>query len=358
VTINSSSAQRWGFQASPRLASDASSRGAGTLVRINDNTQLLPPRETIQWITHTAAGTRRGTSGPVSFEFDWTAPAEASGDVNFYVAANAANNNGINTGDQIYTASATLTPAAAQTPLPVISQSGVVNAASFASGIAAGSWVAIRGTNLAPTTRVWAQADFQGDRLPMSLDGVSVTVNGRSAPVYFISPEQLNVLSPADDSTGPVSVMVKTSAGESAPVSATLARFAPALFPFEPQNRRFAAAVSLDGTYVAPSGLFGNAATSRPARPGELIQLFGTGFGPTDPSVPVDRIFSGAAPLSTRVDVAIGGAAATVQFAGTSSNGLNQFNVTVPQSLSAGEHDVVLTIGGVSTPALKLAVAP
>ena len=66
------------------------------------------------------------------------------------------------------------------------------------------------GGNLSPPgdTRIWQPSDFVGDQLPTELDGVSVTVNGEPAYIYYISPTQLNVLTPPDLTTGPTSVVV------------------------------------------------------------------------------------------------------------------------------------------------------
>jgi uncharacterized protein (TIGR03437 family) len=353
VTIEHPNARRWGFEVSPRSGNGET--GAGVLASVNDQTQVLPPADSKMWVTHTSAGTRSGTPGPVSFEFDWTAPSSAVGDINFYVAANAANASGNNQGDEIYTTTARLSPAASGPP--AISQNGVVNAASFRPGISAGSWITIGGTNLASTTREWAAADIVNGVLPTSLDGTKVTINGKPAAVAFISPTQINALAPDDESTGNVNVVVTTPAGESVAVASTLQRFAPAFFQFGPADKRYAAAVHTDRAYVAPAGLFGAGATSRPARSGDVIQLFGTGFGPTNPAVPTNRAFSGSAALTNNVQITIGGIAATVQFAGISSNGLDQFNVVIPAGVPAGDQPVVATIGGVTTPSgVNLAV--
>lgn len=351
VTITDSAGQRWGFEVSPRLASDAANSGAGSLAVSNSNAQVLPVNGTKQWVTHTSAGTRPGTSGPATFEFDWTAPATDVGPVEFYAAANAANNSNSNSGDSIYTTKIILTPAAANTTKPAISDAGVVNGASFQAGIAAGSWISIVGTNLATNTRIWDdKKDFSGDRLPTALDGTSVKVNGKDAAVYFISPTQINVQAPDDSSTGNVNVVVTTPAGDSPPMVAALQQFAPAFFPFEPQSRKYAAAVgSSDGVFLGPNGLFGSTVTTRPAKPGEIILLFGTGFGPTNPAVPAGQVFSGAAPLTNAVSLTIGGVTADVAFAGLSGAGLYQFNVTVPATVANGDQALAATIGGIKT---------
>ncbi|MFV2039194.1 MAG: glycosyltransferase, partial [Acidimicrobiales bacterium] len=93
-----------------------------------------------------------------------------------------------------------------------------------------------------------------------------------------------------DEARGDVNVRVENDNGSSDPVVVTLRTEAPGFFAFDPQGRRFVAAVRNDGsTFVGPENLFGNAPLPlpmRPAKPGELIQLFCTGFGRTNPPVP------------------------------------------------------------------------
>jgi uncharacterized protein (TIGR03437 family) len=96
----------------------------------------------------------------------------------------------------------------------------VVNSASFRSGIAEGSWVTVTGSNLSSTTRAWTGADIVNGQLPLSLDGVSVTVGGVSATLAYISPGQVNVLAPLSV-TGTVSVTL-TNSGGSASFTANL----------------------------------------------------------------------------------------------------------------------------------------
>jgi uncharacterized protein (TIGR03437 family) len=232
---------------------------------------------------------------------------------------------------------------------PHISPSGVTNAASFQAGIASGSWITIYGDHLSATTRIWTGADFISNKLPTSLDGVSVKVNGKDAPVYFISPTQINALSPSDSALGSVPVTVTNAQGTAAG-TATLQTYLPGFFLFDPEDRRYLAAVHADGSFLGKAGLFGNAAVTHPAKPGEIISLFGTGFGPTNPAVPTDEIFAGAAPLAVpgQLAIRIGGIAATVKFAGLVGQGLYQFNVVVPD-VHDGDQSVVATIAGVSS---------
>ena len=242
-------------------------------------------------------------------------------------------------------------------PPAAMSVTKVENAASYAPGIEGGSWVSIIGTGLASTTRIWLASDFVGlgNGLPLSLDGVSVTINGKSAAVYYISSTQLNVQAPTDSSLGTVSVAVKNSSG-SASGTATLQTYAPAFFPFtqaggvSSTTPVYAAAVHLDGNYVVPVGYYGSGYSSRPATPGETLEIYGTGFGPTNPAAPAGQIVSGAPPLTdpTQLQIRIGGVLATVTYAGLTAVGEYQFNVVVP-ALPNGNQPIVATIGGLTS---------
>ena len=92
---------------------------------------------------------------------------------------------------------------APKVPVPNITL--VANAFGDTPLIAPNTWVEIKGTNLAPAsdTRIWQGSDFTVDYLPLRLDDVSVTVNGRVAYPYFISPTQVNILTPPDPLSGP-----------------------------------------------------------------------------------------------------------------------------------------------------------
>lgn len=236
--------------------------------------------------------------------------------------------------------------------LPSISANGVVNAASFAPGLARGSWASIFGLRLAPDTpvegRQWEARDFVDNKLPTSLDGVSVTIGGAPAAVYFIRYDQINVQIPTGIGVGSdIPIVVTTSEGASQPYPATISDFAPAFFWNQANDTRYVAAQHADYTYVGPPGLFPGA-NFHPALPGEVILLYGTGFGPTDPPVPSGIIVTQAARISQPVTVRIGGLPAP---AGgyLSGAGLYQLNVTVPAGLAAGDHPVVAEVAGQQT---------
>src|ERR1019366_9139419 len=86
----------------------------------------------------------------------------------------------------------------APAPRPTITAGGGVDAAGYGQAIAPGTWVSVFGTALSATTRAWRDADFVNGSLPTTLDGVSVTIDGKPAAVAYISPTQINVLATDD----------------------------------------------------------------------------------------------------------------------------------------------------------------
>jgi uncharacterized protein (TIGR03437 family) len=229
---------------------------------------------------------------------------------------------------------------------PVIT--AVANGASFKPGVVANSWVTIQGTGLAPKTDDWSNSIVNG-ALPKSLDGVSVTMGGKPAYVYFISAGQLNVLAP-DVPAGPISVTVTTPGGTSASFATTASVYDPAFFLW-PGNQ--AVATRTDFSFATKPGTFAGATTVA-AKPGETIILWATGFGPTTPAapggfaVPSDRTYATAALPS----INIGNIPALVDGAALApgSAGLYQIAVKVPGSLTDGDWPVQASIGGVQSP--------
>ena len=111
---------------------------------------------------------------------------------------------------------------------------------------------------------------------------------------------------------------------------------------------KYAAATHANGVGVGPATL-GSGGNFAPAKPGETIQLFGTGFGaPTLPS-PAGQVPAAPAALANTVTVTVGGQPAVVQYAGVVSSGLDQLNVVVPSNLPDGDTPIVATINGMST---------
>jgi uncharacterized protein (TIGR03118 family) len=232
---------------------------------------------------------------------------------------------------------------------PVISNNGVINAAGYQLGAAPYTFVSIIGNNLAATTRSWQTSDFVNGQLPRSLDGVGVTVNGAPAYISYISPTQLNVLMPA--ATAPGTMQTTNNGLTGASVAVQYYQLTPAFFQVGASG--FATATHADGTLIGPLGQF--TASTRPARVGEIIVLYGNGFGATSPPQPEGSLVTAPLPLVTPPAILIGGAPAQVIYAGLTGTGLYQFNIVVPQ-VDPGNVDLTAQIGSVTTPPTMLAI--
>lgn len=223
-----------------------------------------------------------------------------------------------------------------------------MSGASFQPGIVPGSWLTIKGTNLSPVASdTWDKAIVDG-KLPTSLDGVSVNVGSKPAYVYFISPGQINVQAP-DVGTGPVPVTVTTPSGTSVSTTATVATQAPAFFLW-PGNQ--VVATRQDASLAVKNGTFAGATTVA-AKPGDVLILWATGFGPTNPpvaagiQVPSDKIYN-----TNPVTVKIGSADAQVFGAALSPGyaGLYQVAIQVPASMADGDYVIRATVSGSTSP--------
>ena len=234
---------------------------------------------------------------------------------------------------------------------PVINPGGIVPASSSVSTIQPGEWVSLYGELLSGSTASW-NGDF-----PKSLEGTSVTINGRAAYLSFVSPTQINMQAPDDTSTGTVPVQVTTAFGTSTS-TVTLAHVAPSFLLLD--NKHVAGIILRSngsgayggGSYdiLGPTGNSLGYATVA-AKPGDTIELFAVGFGPTDPSVPAGQAFSGAAPIISPISIFINNVSVTPSFVGLSSASLYQINLTVPTgSGTGGDVSLVATVGGVQTP--------
>ena len=202
--------------------------------------------------------------------------------------------------------------------------------------------------NLAPAgdSRVWMTSDFVNNQMPKQLDGVSVTVNGKNAYVYYISPTQVNVLTPADAMQGPVQVLVTNNAAASASFTAQAQTVSPSFFVFN--GGPYVAATHANGTYLGPASLYPGLTT--PAKPGEVIALYANGFGSTSTPV-VSGSVSQSGSLPTPPVIKIGGVNAIVQYYSLVGPGEFLFNVAVPASIADGDQLITATYKGSATQA-------
>lgn len=241
---------------------------------------------------------------------------------------------------------------ASSTAVPTISQSGVVSGAGFQPGIAPNSWITIFGTNLSSITDTWTSSLVDGT-LPTAFDGVKVSVGGEPAYIYSINSTQIDALAP-NMGTGTVPVTVTNSNGTSAAITVTAQAVQPAVFQW-PGN--YAVATREDYSLVVKNGTF-SGATTTPAAPGELIILWGSGFGPASPAAPVGVVTPSLTTYGTAntVTVTVGGLPATVYGAALAAGnaGLYQVAIQIPTSLANGDYAVVATVSGAQSPSTTL----
>lgn len=366
IQVTDPAQQRWGFELTARLNSDLQNKQAGEFTVIDNFTQVIcqdsGPRPCLSgpsFIEHTSAGTRNGTNGGAAFQFDWTPPSSDVGPITFYVAGNAANGNGSSAGDFIYTSSVQLDPAIPAPPS--VTAGNIVNNANSAPGpLAPNSWATAYGSDLGVTTRTWSDADFNNGGLPVSLDGVGVVLTFFGAPrlayVGYVSPTQVTFLVPGDVSPGTVQVQIKNPAGITKQVPITVQANAPQLLSVD---GTYVSAAHSNGNLLGKSGLLGSdGIATTPAAPGEMIVLYGTGLGPTNPALIPGQMPRQATSLATLPQVSIGGTAATVSSAAVVPNapGVYQIKVQVPATAANGDQPVVVQVGGVNSASTLITV--
>lgn len=233
------------------------------------------------------------------------------------------------------TGTISVTVAAASTAAPTISS--LANGASFRQAFAPGMVLTIFGANLADTT--WVAPNVP---LPAQVSGVSVTIGTVNAPLYYVSPAQLNVQIPYETAVNQPVVLTVNNNGRTASSTLTVAAAAPAVF------------TDASGAVVP---------TATVARGGVLV-LYLTGAGAVSPA-----IATGAAPAAgtlaaqlpaplQKPTVTIGGVQAVVDFAGipTALVGVTQINLRVPTTAPLGSQALLVTIGGVPSAPATLTV--
>ena len=242
------------------------------------------------------------------------------------------------------------------TTVPLVSL--VANAEGEETTIAPNTWVEIKGSRLSPPgdSRTWRASDFVGNKMPTQLDGVSVTVNGHSSYVYYVSPTQINILTPPDALPSEAPIVVSNNGAGGASFTALAQALSPSFFTFS--DGLHVAAIHLDGTLVGPASFSVPGFAFSPAKPGEIISIYANGFGFTSIPVAAGSMTQGGtlAPLPA---ITIAGRNAIVQFAGLISPGLFQFNVIVPDSAPQGDQIVkAVYSGAVTQPGALLTIHP
>ena len=258
----------------------------------------------------------------------------------------------LNTGNDSASDATTINPPAP--PTATNNSAGIVNAASYAPTVAAGSIASVLGSGLSS-----GQAAASIIPLPTALASASFQIGDRAAPLFFVSPSQVNLQIPWELAGQPQASVLTTVGGVfSNQQAVSLAPFAPGLFTVQGAGSS-QGTVTIAGTplFAAPQNVPG----SRPAGPGEFLTIYATGLGAVS-NQPATGMAAQASPLSDTIatpTVTIGGMAAHVSSSGLAPGavGLYQVNVQVPAGSPAGDAvPVILSIGGVTSNTGTIAV--
>jgi len=218
---------------------------------------------------------------------------------------------------------------------PVVNATGVVNAATFNTPISPGGLGSLFGVALAAETRIAATLP-----LPTELASTRLTVGGLTAPLVYVSSNQINFQVPFEVTGTTADVVVSTPAGGSVTVRAAVAAVQPGIF--------YNTATGLGAIVHNSDGVL---TTTRPARAGDFLQIYVTGLGAVSPAVPTGfpAPVSPLAVTTRQPQVTIGGRPATIAFSGLAPGfaGLYQLTVQVPSGAPAGRQPVVLILDGV-----------
>jgi uncharacterized protein (TIGR03437 family) len=207
---------------------------------------------------------------------------------------------------------------------------GIVNSASFApitNSVAPGEFVTLYGAGLSSTT-------LQAPSLPLqtTLGGVQVMVNGRAAPLFYVSPTQISLIVPYATTESFVTLQVINNGTSSNKVTVYAGRSAPGVFTTTQNGVGPGAVLHSDFSLVTQSN---------PAKIGDTLQIFVTGLGAVTPPVQ-DGAAAPSNPLSlvnADVGVYIDTLQAQVVFKGLAPGfaGLYQINCVVPAGVSSGQ---------------------
>jgi len=238
---------------------------------------------------------------------------------------------------------------------PVLFDGGVVNNASFAlspAPVAPGSIAALFGTNLNDGSKVLFSSFGKDGKLVTTLGGASVTVDGIAAPLFYSTPGQLGIQIPFElDTNSAAKIQVTVAGVKSTTITIPVDGLAPGLFTITQDGKGEAAALHSDGKTSVTA--------AKPAKPGEIITLFGTGLGLVSPSLATGEPSTGNQ-TTVHPTVTVDGNSAVVKFSGAAPGfvGLNQVNVQVPAGTrTASDIPVVLAVGDKTSNTVTIAVS-
>lgn len=215
--------------------------------------------------------------------------------------------------------------------------SGLLNGASYAQSYAPGMAVSVFGSQLASSTLSAGSVP-----LPDSLAGVNAAVNGVAAPLYYVSPNQVNLQIPYETPANGTATLQIYNSAQAASVTFPVAAAAPGIFT--------------DSTgAIVPNG----SSSHR-----QVATLFLTGVGAVNPPIqtgaapdPATPIANLPAPAQMTI-MTVGGFGAPIDFIGIPPGlvGVTQINFEIPSGVGIGPQSVIVKVGGVASAPAQLTI--
>ena len=245
-------------------------------------------------------------------------------------------------------------------PTPTIEPGGIVNGASFSTQavVSAGAITSLFGTNLAASPVIARTAILETGSteisipLPTVLAGTQVLVNNIAAPLFYVSPNQINFQMPFEVYGSTAQVVVISNSAQSLPATAQVTPVAPGIFTVPSIGMAQGAVLNQDFSMNSPAN---------PTLAGSAVMIYTTGLGATIPLSNTGQA-GGTSPLSITVQtpvVLVDGAPAMVLFSGLAPGfvGLYQVNAQIPAGMPANPAvSVQIQMGGQSSNIVDIAV--
>lgn len=215
--------------------------------------------------------------------------------------------------------------------LPAIPSNGLVDGASFQPRYSPGMILSVFGSTLAPAGIAESASNVP---LPVTMAGVSATVNGVEAPLYYVSPTQLNIQVPWSTAVNTSATLIVNNNGQLASQSFNVAAASPGIFT--DQNK-----------LIVPSGsaIVGQITTLYMAGAGAVTPAIATGSAPSN-STPLNEL-----PAPANTTVTVGGVQANTTFIGIpySLAGVTQINFQIPSGVPPGLQPVIVNVNGIAS---------
>lgn len=227
--------------------------------------------------------------------------------------------------------------------VPVVSGdgvSGLPGSVPPVTSVSVGALIRIKGSDFAARSELGTDNLVAG-ALPVSMNGVCVTINTVRAPLVSVSPTEIVAQVPrVDGASANLRVVVNCGSPseiQSAGVRLPLASASPEFY------------------YSEPGIVAGD------ARPGSVVTLRANGLGDTDPPVEPGTTAAGDSPVVQAVEIRLGDSdlpAANVEYVGlsTAGPGIYEVRLRIPESTEAAELLIRITVGGIASPEAKLRV--